>query len=64
MPFHGNNLAALEQLRRSGFGGSVTAVTRYDEEGAQLAERASVVGLYDAAGADLAERAIRAAGSP
>lgn len=62
MPFHGNNLAALDQLRRSGFGGSVTAVTRYDEEVAQLAERAAVVGLYDAAGAELADRAIRAAG--
>jgi len=63
MPFHGNNLAALDQLRRSGFGGSVTAVTRYDEEVAQLAERAAVVGLYDAAGSELADRAVRAARS-
>ena len=62
MPFHGSNLAALEQLRRSGFGGSVTAVTRYDEEGAQLSQRAAVVGLYDAAGAELADRAVRTAG--
>lgn len=62
MPFHGSNLAALEQLRRSGFGGSVTAVTRYDEEEAQLSERAAVVGLYDAAGAELADRAVRTAG--
>lgn len=62
MPFHGSNLAALDQLRRSGFGGSVTAVTRYDEEVAQLAERAAVVGLYDAAGAELADRAVRTAG--
>ena len=63
MPFHGSNLSALEQLRRSGFGGSVTAVTRYDEEVAQLAERAAVVGLYDAAGAELADRAVRSAGT-
>lgn len=63
MPFHGSNLAALEQLERSGFGGSVTAVTRYDDEGAQLAERAAVVGLYDAAGAELADRAVRTAGA-
>jgi glutathione-regulated potassium-efflux system ancillary protein KefC len=62
MPFHGSNVAALEQLRRSGFGGSVTAVTRYDEEVAHLAERASVVGLYDAAGAELADQAVRSAG--
>lgn len=62
MPFHGSNLAALDQLRRSGFGGSVTAVTRYDEEVAQLAEHAAVVGLYDAAGAELADRAVRTAG--
>ena len=62
MPFHGSNLAALDQLRRSGFGGSVTAVTRYDEEVAQLSERAAVVGLYDAAGAELADRAVRTAG--
>jgi predicted Kef-type K+ transport protein len=61
MPFHGSNLAALEQLQRSGFGGSVTAVTRYDEEVAQLVERAAVVGLYDAAGAELADRAVRTA---
>ena len=63
MPFHGSNLAALEQLRRSGFGGSVTAVTRYDDEAAQLADRAAVVGLYDAAGAELADRAVRTAGT-
>lgn len=62
MPFHGSNLAALDQLRRSGFGGSVTAVARYDEEVAQLSERAAVVGLYDAAGAELADRAMRAIG--
>ena len=61
MPFHGSNLAALDELRRSGFGGSVTAVTRYDDEGAQLADRAAVVGLYDAAGAELADRAVRTA---
>jgi len=62
MPFHGSNVAALDQLRRSGFGGSVTAVTRYDEEVAHLAARAAVVGLYDAAGAELADQAVRAAG--
>ncbi|NPC43202.1 cation:proton antiporter [Nocardioides sp. zg-1230] len=62
MPFHGSNVAALDQLRRSGFGGAVTAVTRYDEEVAHLAERAAVVGLYDAAGAELADQAVRAAG--
>lgn len=62
MPFHGSNLAALEQLQLSGFAGSVTAVTRYDEEVEQLVERAGVVGLYDAAGAELADCAVRAAG--
>jgi predicted Kef-type K+ transport protein len=61
MPFHGSNVAALEQLRQSGFSGAVTAVTRYDEEVAHLAERAAVVGLYDAAGAELADRAVRTA---
>ncbi len=63
MPFHGSNLIALDELRRSGFSGSVTAVTRYDEEAAQLTDRAAVVGLYDAAGAELADRAVRTAGS-
>lgn len=62
MPFHGSNLASLEQLQRSGFAGSVTAVTRYDEEIDELVERAAVVGLYDAAGAELADRAVRTAG--
>ncbi|MCY7399935.1 MAG: cation:proton antiporter [Nocardioides sp.] len=63
MPFHGSNLAALEQLRRSGFGGSVTAVTRYEEEATQLEERAATVDLYDAAGAELADRAVRQDGT-
>lgn len=58
MPFHGSNVRALEQLERSGFGGSVTAVTRYSDEAEHLADRAGVVGLYDAAGAELADRAV------
>ncbi len=57
MPFHGSNVAALQRLRESGFGGSVTAVTRYDEEAEQLGDHAAVVGLYEAAGTELADRA-------
>ena len=57
MPFHGSNAQALERLRDSAFGGSVTAVTRYDEEAEQLEGHAAVVGLYDAAGTELADRA-------
>ena len=59
MPFHGSNAAALDRLRDSAFGGSVTVVTRYDEEAAQLEGQAAVVGLYEAAGTELADRAVR-----
>ncbi len=61
MPFHGSNLSALEQLERSQFDGTVTAITRYDDETAQFTERAGVVPMYEAAGAELADRAALAA---
>ncbi len=63
MPFHRSNLGALEQVERSQFDGTVTAVTRYDDEAAQLGERAGVVPIYEAAGAELADRAMLAARS-
>jgi predicted Kef-type K+ transport protein len=59
MPFHGNNLDALSQLRRNGFLGTVAVVAQYDDDLAQAVEAGAQTGLqlYDGAGAELADRA-------
>ena len=64
MPFHGNNIDALAQLRRNGFAGSVAVVAQYDEDLRQATRSGATVGfqLYDGAGAELADRAARASG--
>ncbi len=56
MPFHGSNLAAMEQLEAGEFAGTIAAIAQYDDDAAELGERAhSVVGLYDGAGTALAD---------
>lgn len=64
MPFHGNNLDALEQLRDHGYRGVVAVATQYDEDFAQALERGADTGcqLYDGAGTELADRAADARG--
>lgn len=64
MPFHGNNLDTLRQLRANGFTGTVAVVAQYDEDlrSAQRAGAAVGFQLYDGAGAELADRAVLAAG--
>ncbi len=64
MPFHGSNMAALEQLKRNGFEGVVAAVAYYDDEMREI-ERAGVdaaLHLYSGSGTALADRAALAAG--
>ncbi len=64
MPFHGNNIDALEQLRAGGYEGSVAVVAQHDddlEEARSLGARTGLQ-LYDGAGAELADRAVGAAG--
>lgn len=62
MPFHGNNLAALDQLRSNGYAGTVAVVARYDDDLAAALDRGAHTGLqiYDGAGAELADRAATA----
>ena len=64
MPFHGNNLDALGQLRAHGFTGTVAVVAQYDEDLRSATRAGATVGfqLYDGAGAELADRAALAAG--
>ena len=64
MPFHGNNLDALQLLRSSGFGGTVAIVTQYDADLRQARALGASTGfqLYDGAGTELADRAAQAAG--
>lgn len=64
MPFHGNNLDALLQLRSSGFTGVVAVVTQYDADLRQARALGASAGfqLYDGAGTELADRAAQAAG--
>lgn len=64
MPFHGNNMDTLRQLRAGGYAGTVAVVTQYDEDLAHATEAGAVVGfqLYDGAGTELADRAVHAAG--
>ncbi len=64
MPFHGNNVDALEQLRASGFTGTVAVVTQYDADLRQARALGAQTGfqLYDGAGTELADLAAEAAG--
>ena len=56
MPFHGSNVAAIEQLEAGEFTGLVAAVAQYDDEAVELRMRVdSVFGLYDGAGTALAD---------
>ncbi len=64
MPFHGNNLDALEQLRSNGYEGKVAVVAQHDDDLATALGRGAHAGfqLYDGAGAELADRAAAALG--
>ncbi len=64
MPFHGNNLDALEKLTAGGFTGTVAVVAQYDAELEQSYRHGAHAGiqLYEGAGAELADRAAAAAG--
>ncbi len=64
MPFHGNNLDALDQLRGNGYEGTVAVVTQHDDDLATALARGAHAGfqLYDGAGAELADRAAAALG--
>ncbi len=63
MPFHGSNLAAVGQLERSDFTGTVAAIAQYDDDATELRRRVhSVFGLYDRAGTALADGAAEQAG--
>lgn len=63
MPFHGNNLDALAQLRSAGFDGTVAVVAQYDDHLHEALDSGAETGiqLYDGAGAELADRAYTAA---
>ena len=64
MPFHGNNIDTLRQLRAGGFAGTVAVVAQYKDDLRQAERAGAAVGfqLYDGAGAELADRAAVAAG--
>lgn len=57
MPFHGANMAALEQLRRSGYDGEIAAVARDDEDLHALAAEGvgTVLHIYTGSGNALAD---------
>ncbi len=63
MPFHGNNLDALGQLRKAGFDGTIAVVAQYDDNLGEALDSGAHAGvqLYDGAGTELADRAIAAA---
>jgi len=60
MPAHDNNLATLTRLRGHGFGGTVAAVTQFDDDLAEILAGGADIGLqlYEGAGAELADRAV------
>ena len=64
MPFHGSNMAALEQLRARGFTGTVAAISRFDDERDRILDAGADTAfqVYDGAGLSLADRAADAAG--
>lgn len=57
MPEVGANVRVLEWLNRSSFDGQVLAISRFDDEAAQMRERGvdAVINMYDGVGAALAE---------
>lgn len=61
MPFHGDNLLAMDLLRKLGFSGTVAAIALRPEERDELKKRGAhaVLNLYASAGSDLAEKALR-----
>ena len=61
MPFHGDNLLAMDLLRKLGFKGTVAAIALRPEERDELKKRGAhaVLNLYASAGSDLAEKALR-----
>lgn len=64
MPFHGNNVDALELLRANGYEGTIAVVAQHDDDLASAHDRGAHTGLqiYDGAGAELADRGAAAAG--
>lgn len=64
MPFHGNNLTALELLRKGGFYGTVAFAAQRDQDLEEALVHGAHTGiqLYEGAGTDLATRAAEAAG--
>jgi glutathione-regulated potassium-efflux system ancillary protein KefC len=64
MPFHGNNLTALELLRKGGFYGTVAFAAQRDQDLEEALTQGAHTGiqLYEGAGTDLAARAAEAAG--
>jgi len=64
MPFHGNNIDALTQLRANGYEGSVAVVAQHDDDLEEARAHGAHTGfqLYDGAGAELADRAAAVAG--
>lgn len=62
MPFHGNNLDALAQLRSAGYPGTIAMVALYDANLAEGLRSGAHTGIqvYDGAGAELADRAVTA----
>ena len=64
MPFHGNNLTALDLLRKGGFYGTVAFAAQRDQDLEEALENGAHTGiqLYAGAGTDLAARAAEAAG--
>ncbi|MGB7819864.1 MAG: cation:proton antiporter [Ornithinibacter sp.] len=60
MPFHGNNLDALGQLRANGFAGTIAVAAQYDDDLAQAVDHGAQTGIqiYDGAGSELADRAV------
>jgi predicted Kef-type K+ transport protein len=61
MPFHGDNLRAMELLGKIGFTGTVAATALRPEERDELKKRGAhaVLNLYASAGNELAEKALR-----
>lgn len=57
MPHHGGNLFAVEQLRKRGYSGKISAIVQYSDDIPSLKEAGahSVYNLYEAAGAGFVE---------
>lgn len=61
MPRHGANVTALECLRESGFGGTVAAVARYQDEVTWAKEHGVAIAfnVYAGAGLEMADQVVR-----